>query len=101
MGDEATHRTTSNIGLRAWYEAQDLQGWEPSEALGAPGEFPFTRGIHPSMYRRRLPSGHEHGLVTAAVQASLDVGICPDRGETFRASSSLASPKPGTTEKLW
>jgi len=29
-------------------------GWDPVEKLGFPGEFPFTRGIHPTMFRSRL-----------------------------------------------
>ncbi|MDQ4130347.1 MAG: methylmalonyl-CoA mutase family protein, partial [Actinomycetota bacterium] len=29
-------------------------GWDPDERLGAPGEPPYTRGIHPGMYRERL-----------------------------------------------
>jgi methylmalonyl-CoA mutase N-terminal domain/subunit len=33
---------------------EDLVNWDPSAALGYPGEFPFTRGIHPTMYRGRL-----------------------------------------------
>ncbi|MCC7416333.1 MAG: methylmalonyl-CoA mutase [Acidobacteria bacterium] len=33
---------------------EDLAGWEPDAALGYPGEFPFTRGIQPTMYRGRL-----------------------------------------------
>jgi methylmalonyl-CoA mutase N-terminal domain/subunit len=32
----------------------DLAGWDASRALGYPGEFPFTRGIQPTMYRGRL-----------------------------------------------
>ena len=32
----------------------DLGGWEPDTALAGPGEFPFTRGIQPTMYRGRL-----------------------------------------------
>ena len=28
--------------------------FEPDHDLGYPGEYPFTRGIHPTMYRRRL-----------------------------------------------
>src|SRR6188474_3376300 len=32
----------------------DLAGWSPGEALSFPGEFPFTRGIQPTMYRGRL-----------------------------------------------
>src|SRR5712692_2584039 len=32
----------------------DLNGWAPASQLGFPGEFPFTRGIQPTMYRGRL-----------------------------------------------
>jgi methylmalonyl-CoA mutase, N-terminal domain len=32
----------------------DLAGWDPDRDLGEPGEFPFTRGIQPTMYRGRL-----------------------------------------------
>ena len=32
----------------------DLAGWDPTLELGQPGEFPFTRGIQPTMYRGRL-----------------------------------------------
>jgi methylmalonyl-CoA mutase N-terminal domain/subunit len=31
-----------------------LAGWDPSVDLGFPGQFPFTRGIQPTMYRGRL-----------------------------------------------
>jgi methylmalonyl-CoA mutase N-terminal domain/subunit len=37
----------------AW-TPDDLVGWDPGTALGYPGEFPFTRGIQPTMYRGRL-----------------------------------------------
>jgi methylmalonyl-CoA mutase N-terminal domain/subunit len=32
----------------------DEAGFDPEQALGAPGEFPYTRGIQPTMYRGRL-----------------------------------------------
>jgi methylmalonyl-CoA mutase, N-terminal domain len=32
----------------------DLAAWDPDAALGYPGEFPYTRGIQPTMYRGRL-----------------------------------------------
>src|SRR6202008_3061887 len=35
-------------------DAESLAGWTPSTELGFPGEFPFTRGIQPTMYRGRL-----------------------------------------------
>jgi methylmalonyl-CoA mutase N-terminal domain/subunit len=36
------------------YTAADLQGLDYDRDLGYPGEFPFTRGIQPTMYRGRL-----------------------------------------------
>ncbi len=45
--------TDSGIRIRPVYRPGDLDGWDPSERLGEPGEPPFTRGIHPDMYRGR------------------------------------------------
>src|SRR5437867_3303716 len=36
------------------YTPADLEGFDVARQLGRPGEFPFTRGIHESMYRGRL-----------------------------------------------
>ncbi len=36
------------------YTAADLEGFDYDRDLGYPGEFPFTRGIQPTMYRGRL-----------------------------------------------
>ncbi len=51
-------RTGSGIEVKACYWPEDLEGggatpWDPRTALGEPGEYPFTRGIHPEMYRAR------------------------------------------------
>ncbi|MST31364.1 methylmalonyl-CoA mutase [Acidimicrobiaceae bacterium USS-CC1] len=46
-------QTDSGITVRAVYGPDDLAGWDPGERLGSPGEAPFTRGIHPTMYRGR------------------------------------------------
>jgi methylmalonyl-CoA mutase N-terminal domain/subunit len=43
----------SGIHVKPVYEPEDLAGIDPAEAIGRPGEFPFTRGIHPYMYRSR------------------------------------------------
>jgi methylmalonyl-CoA mutase N-terminal domain/subunit len=36
------------------YDAADLNGFDLDKQLGRPGEYPFTRGIHPTMYRGRV-----------------------------------------------
>jgi methylmalonyl-CoA mutase N-terminal domain/subunit len=46
--------TTSLYPIRRLYTEADLAGWDAARDLGLPGEPPFTRGIHPSMYRSRL-----------------------------------------------
>src|SRR3989442_1745049 len=44
----------SGIARKPLYTADDLAGFEDQRQLGRPGEYPFTRGIHPTMYRGRL-----------------------------------------------
>src|SRR5213593_1012439 len=46
--------TVSHLPIERLYSAEDLKGWEPTDKLGFPGEPPFTRGVHPTMYRGRL-----------------------------------------------
>jgi methylmalonyl-CoA mutase N-terminal domain/subunit len=46
-------RTDSGIEIRKVYAPADLSGWNAETQLGAPGAFPFTRGIYPTMYRGR------------------------------------------------
>jgi methylmalonyl-CoA mutase N-terminal domain/subunit len=51
----------------AFNTPDDLAGWSPDEALGAPGAFPFTRGVQPTMYRGRLWTMRQYaGFGTAA-----------------------------------
>ncbi len=52
--DGSTRRTDSGIEVRAVYGPATLADWNPAEELGEPGSFPYTRGVHPEMYRRRL-----------------------------------------------
>ena len=46
--------TVSGYPIRQLYTADDLAGWNAQRDLGQPGEPPYTRGIHPTMYRGRL-----------------------------------------------
>ena len=46
-------RTESGLPLRPLYSDADLAGFDPAAELGSPGEYPFTRGVYPSMYTGR------------------------------------------------
>ncbi len=45
--------TSSDIVVPDLVTAEDLQDFAAHEKLGYPGEFPYTRGVHPAMYRSR------------------------------------------------
>ncbi len=46
--------TVSSYPIRRLYKPADLPDWSEERDLGLPGEPPYTRGIHPTMYRGRL-----------------------------------------------
>jgi methylmalonyl-CoA mutase, N-terminal domain len=47
-------RYLDGIAVKPVYGPADLAGLDPARDLGEPGSFPFTRGIHPHMYRARV-----------------------------------------------
>jgi methylmalonyl-CoA mutase N-terminal domain/subunit len=51
---DALFETMSGHPIEPLYTEEDLEGFDPAEKLGHPGEHPYTRGIYPSMYRGRL-----------------------------------------------
>jgi methylmalonyl-CoA mutase N-terminal domain/subunit len=50
---DALFTTVSGEPIQPLYTDDDLAGRDP-DRIGLPGEFPFTRGVYPSMYRGRL-----------------------------------------------
>ncbi len=51
---QPSFETTGRMPIEPIYTQEDLEGWDPVTQLGFPGEFPFTRGIQPTMYRGRF-----------------------------------------------
>ncbi len=46
--------TLSGISVKRLYTPLDLKDWSYMEKLGFPGHYPYTRGIHATMYRARI-----------------------------------------------
>ena len=62
-------RTSTESGrpFRPVYGPDDLAGWDPASKLGEPGDFPYTRGVHSSMYTGRPWTMRQYaGFGTAA-----------------------------------
>ena len=51
---DARFESLSGIPIQPLYTAEDTAGTPDAERLGYPGEYPFTRGVYPTMYRGRL-----------------------------------------------
>jgi methylmalonyl-CoA mutase N-terminal domain/subunit len=49
----ATFTTLSGEPIRPLYTEHDLPK-DPEQSIGLPGQYPFTRGVYPNMYRGRL-----------------------------------------------
>src|ERR1700756_3591183 len=60
-------KTISGSPVERLYTEESLRGEDTAEHPGFPGEFPFTRGIYPTMYRSRLWTMRQYaGFGTAA-----------------------------------
>ena len=57
----------SGIPFEVVYGPGQLAGFSPEEKLGRPGEYPFTRGVYPTMYTSRPWTMRQYaGFATAA-----------------------------------
>src|SRR5690349_169127 len=57
----------SGIPIDVVYGPEQLAGFSPAEKLGRPGEYPFTRGVYPTMYSSRPWTMRQYaGFATAA-----------------------------------
>jgi methylmalonyl-CoA mutase N-terminal domain/subunit len=51
---ETPPTTVSSVPIEALYTPESLNGFDYETDLGFPGQYPYTRGVHASMYRSRL-----------------------------------------------
>ena len=63
---EPVFKTTSHIEMKRLYTSLDVADSDYCQNLGFPGEYPFTRGVQPTMYRGRLWTMRQYaGFATA------------------------------------
>src|SRR3954452_15814776 len=84
MTDDKTRRfaTTSDIEIQELNGPGDLDGWDPSAQLGAPGGFPFTRGVQASMYRGRLWTMRQYAGFSSAADTNRRFKFLLEQGQT-------------------
>jgi len=72
----------SGIEIRPLYTPADLEEFDPQRELGVPGEFPFTRGVYPSMYRGRLWTMRQYAGMGTAKETNRRFRYLLDHGQT-------------------
>jgi methylmalonyl-CoA mutase N-terminal domain/subunit len=79
--DDERRFTDSGIEIKPRYDADDV---EPNldERLGEPGEYPFTRGIHPDMYRGRTWTMRQYAGYASAKETNERFHYLIDHGST-------------------
>ncbi|GLV58711.1 methylmalonyl-CoA mutase [Dictyobacter sp. S3.2.2.5] len=62
--------TSSDIEVPDLSTSEDLANWDEQTQLGYPGEFPFTRGVRPGMYRSRLWTMRQYAGFASAEESN-------------------------------
>jgi methylmalonyl-CoA mutase N-terminal domain/subunit len=74
--------TLGGIPLKTVYTQDDLTGQNIKDTIGLPGEFPYTRGIYPTMYRGRLWTMRQYAGFGTAAQSNERFRYLLAKGQT-------------------
>lgn len=75
-------RTLSGIPLKSVYTSEDISEHSAAEKLGEPGQFPFTRGITPEMYRENFWVMGQYSGFASAEEANQRYRYLIEQGQT-------------------
>ncbi|NQU08641.1 MAG: methylmalonyl-CoA mutase, partial [Candidatus Abyssubacteria bacterium] len=75
-------QTDSGIGLQQVYSPLDISDMDYQSDLGFPGDYPFTRGIQPTMYRGRLWTMRQYAGFANARESNRRYRFLLDHGQT-------------------
>jgi methylmalonyl-CoA mutase, N-terminal domain len=74
--------TASSIPLKGYYLPKDLTGWDYIRNLGFPGQYPFTRGVQPTMFRGRLWTMRQYAGFGTAQESNQRYKYLLQQGQT-------------------
>ena len=74
--------TASNIEVDRLYTPLDIEDMDYNKDLGLPGEYPFTRGVQPTMYRGRLWTMRQYAGFASAEESNARYKYLLDQGQT-------------------
>ena len=74
--------TGSALEVDTLYTPEDLDGFDYGEKLGYPGEYPFTRGVQPNMYRGRLWTMRQYAGLASPEESNRRYRYLLEQGQT-------------------
>jgi methylmalonyl-CoA mutase, N-terminal domain len=74
--------TTSGIEVNRLYDPTDSNGFDFTRDLGFPGDYPFTRGVQPTMYRGRLWTMRQYAGFGTAEESNRRYRYLFEQGQT-------------------
>src|SRR5277367_6027358 len=74
--------STTGLPMEAVISQDDLRGWNAERDLGDPGQFPFTRGVYPTMYRGRLWTMRQYAGFGSAIESNRRYRYLLAQGQT-------------------
>ena len=74
--------TASGISEDVLYTPEDRDGAEYADQLGYPGEFPYTRGVQPTMYRGRLWTMRQYAGLASPEESNRRYHYLIEHGQT-------------------
>ena len=75
-------KNLSEINIKRLYTPEDLENFNYTQDLGTPGQYPFTRGVYPTMYRGRLWTMRQFAGFGSAEQTNQRFKFLIDHGQT-------------------
>jgi methylmalonyl-CoA mutase N-terminal domain/subunit len=75
-------KLTSGMEIKPLYTPDDLAGTDPEEWPGYPGQYPYGRGIQPTMYRGRLWTMRQYSGFASAEESNQRYRYLLEQGQT-------------------
>ena len=79
---KARFPTASGVPLKSAYTPADLIDWDYERDAGYPGQYPYTRGIHPSLYRSRFWTIRQYAGYGTAAESNARFRYLLSQGQT-------------------
>jgi len=79
---EDLKETNTGVKVKLFYGPEDMAHFEHKTSLGNPGQYPYTRGIYPTMYRGKLWTMRQYAGFSTSENTNSRFKYLLDQGQT-------------------